>query len=382
VVEALVTNGRAVNSGLRWAVRSQGADTYPTDLYAGQAGVLAFLAEAYRVRPDAALRETLEKGGAALRAAPRGSSPSLFSGSAGPAWAFLSLHEALGGTSPTWLDAALERAPAIAAASCGLIGDLINGTPGQGVFLLRLAEVSGDRQWIDAAARLADRMLERAVPAGDGIMIPSFAQPDGQFVAYTGLSHGSAGAAYFLCRLAQSLPASQRAAYAEPAEAVAAWLDGITWFNGDSVNWYRRQPDQLTQYQATWCHGAPGIGLFYAELNRLTNSPSHLEMAQRCAATTESSTQSLACQCHGIVGNAQLYLKLFRQTGQVAWLDKVRTAGDAAWSRRLVGTRLPAWIAGDGSSGDNPGLMTGTAGVGWFYLQLALDGALEGPVTA
>jgi lantibiotic modifying enzyme len=382
VVAGLLQSAQPDTAGIRWPVFSSVGRTYPTDLYAGQAGILAFLAEAYRARPDEALGRALRDGGRSLRAAPAGAGRGLFDGNAGRAWALLSLHEGLRDGSDEWLNAALALAPGIASGSTGLPGDIINGPPGQGLLLLRLHTNTGDARWLDAARSLADTMLLRAVNSGDGIKIPSFNDPSGVPVCYTGMAHGSAGAAYFLCRLAQALPDGDRAAYVAGAEGIARWLDGLVQRQEDRVYWYRREPDQMQQNQVTWCHGPPGIGIFYAELHRITRRPAHLAMAEACAATVEHEIRNLGngCQCHGSAGNAQLLLKLFRETGSNVWLEKSRQFGELTWQRR-VGGQFPAWVAGDGTGAPNPGLMTGNAGVAWLYLQLATGGALPMPVT-
>ena len=371
------------SGGVRWAVTEDGTTSYRTDLYTGQAGVLAHLAEVYRVTPDASVRTALEQGGQWLRAQPPERSPALYTGGAGRAWAFLSLHEALGGASSPWMQAALELAPGIAGAKHASAGDLIVGLPGQGLLLLRLFRLSGDPRWLTAARELGDVVLSRAVRAGGGIKFASFSLPDGQGVFYTGMAHGSAGAGYFLSRLAEALPASQRGPYLEGALATAAWLDGLARPAGAGVSWYRREPDQVDQQQVQWCHGPPGIGLFYAELYRVAGQTAHLEMAKRCAATVEGEggTHWGTSQCHGVGGNAGLFIKLHQVTGDDAWLGKARAFEEIVWSRRLTRGPYPAWPLSSGSPVSNPGLMTGNAGVGWFYLQLAREGKLGGPVT-
>ena len=371
------------NAGLaRWSIADNNHRLYPHDLYDGQAGTLTFLAEAYRYRNDPTLKKLIEDGARSLRSTGSVSARGLFDGNAGKAWAFLSIHQALGAPSSEWLQAALDLAPAIAAAPGGLIGDIINGAAGQGLFLLELHRATGDSRWIDGARRMGDAMLDRAVTSGGGIKIPSFTDPSGVPVCYTGLAHGSAGAGYFLSKLARQLPEDQRARYSDGAESIAAWLDGLAQHEAARVYWYRREPDQMNARQVTWCHGPPGIGLFYLELYRLRGRESHLETAKKCAATVAADTPALlnACQCHGQSGNAQLSLAIYRETNEPAYLDAARTFGERVWNRRIAGS-YPAWGSGDGANVDRPGLMTGTSGVGWFYLQLATDGRLAGPVT-
>lgn len=382
VAKGLVSEAEPVSDGLRWAVVDGGAHTYPEDLYSGQAGVLSFLAEVHRFRPDPELEEALRLGGAWLRARPPANSNALYEGNAGRAWAFVSLHEALGGPS-TWLDEALGLAAPFAQALDGLPGDLINGWAGRGLFLLRLYRVTGDARWLDDARTVADRMLETAVSSGDGIKFPSFTLADGRTVFYTGMSHGSAGAGYFLSRLADALPESEGAGYVASAMSVAAWLAGIRRTVGQGVNWYRREPDQTDQHQIQWCHGAPGIGIFHAELFRVTGIEAYLETALLCATHVfaQGGQHAFPVQCHGVAGNAELFIKLYRTTGHPEWMERARAFEEIVWSRRYRDLYYPCWPSGDGNNRNNPGLMTGTAGVGWFYLQLAMDGEFGGPIT-
>jgi lantibiotic modifying enzyme len=197
------------------------------------------------------------------------------------------------------------------------------------------------------------------------------------------MSHGSAGAGYFLSRLARRLGEESGAPYLDAARAVAAWLDSIRREGFNGVNWYRREPDQLHVQQMQWCHGAPGIGIFHAELFEASGDETYMQVAERCAAHVELEgiRHRSDCRCHGVSGNAELFLKLFRISGDGSWLGKARTFGETVWSRRLPGRYYPAWTAGDGRGGDNPSLLTGTSGIGWFWLQLASEGRLAGHVT-
>lgn len=379
-VAGLMAAAEPYGDAVRWRVRQE-VHGYRTDLYSGQAGIVTFLAEAHRLQPSAELRSLVERGGRYLLQAPPMPSQSLFEGNAGTAWALLTLHDVLGDR--VWLDAALARTPAIANATGTFSGDLIAGASGQGLYLLRLHERTSDPQWLTAARRLADGMLARAVPAEGGIKFPSFVLQDGRTVFYTGLSHGAAGAGYFLCRLAGALPGAERAAYTDGAEAAAAWLKAIAISEGTAVNWYRREPDQLGVRQIQWCHGAPGIGIFYAELHRVTGSAAHLDMAKRAALTVEHGgvQHGFSALCHGVAGNASLFIKLLRETGDPAWLAKANGFGEEVWSRRLQNTAHAAWSSADGFNTNNPGLLNGTAGPAWFFLQLAQDGRLGFPVT-
>jgi lantibiotic modifying enzyme len=379
IAAGLVHLAQAGPGGARWPATVNGSVAYPIGFYTGQSGIVAFLAEAYRYRPDNALRDTVLSAAQALQSASAAGGRGLYDGNSGRAWAWLAVHRAFGGAQ--WVQAASSVGQAIAAGTTGLPGDLLNGPPGQALVLLRLHEVTGEARWLNEARRIADVMLTRAMPADGGIKIPSFTDAaTGAAVCYTGLSHGSAGAGWFLCRLARLLPAAERARYSDAAEAIAAWLHAISRDAAGNIGWYRREPDQLHQTQFTWCHGPPGIGLFFLELYRLTGDAAYLHTAQRCGDATIANTrpQHGAGICHGSSGNAALLLELHTATGAAKWREHAREFGDFAWARRGYAGQAPVWSVGGHA---DHSAMLGGAGVGWFMLQLATDSAVTGPAT-
>jgi hypothetical protein len=115
----------------------------------------------------------------------------------------------------------------------------------------------------------------------------------------------------------------------------------------------------------------------------VTREAAYLDTATRAAAVVEAhgTRVGTTSQCHGLAGNADLFLKLFRETGDARWLAKAAAFAELAWTRRYPNTEFPEWPSADGHGANNPGLMTGTAGVGWLYLQLAREGRLTGAVT-
>lgn len=382
VADGIVWASVPQDTGISWYVVDEGVPGHPTDLYTGHAGIVTFLAQMYGVEPSESLRDVLEGAGQWLVARPPVAGQSLYSGMGGRAWTYLELADAL--DRGEWLDHALELAPGIASAvTDGLPGDVINGGAGRGLLLLRLFETTADGAWLDAAIAAADHMLTVSVPSGDGIKVPSFVLSDGRTVFYTGMSHGSAGAGYFLSRLADTLGAPAGDPYVEGAKSVARWLAGLERRHGAGSNWYRREPDQLDIQQIQWCHGSTGIGIFHAQLYLVTGDEAYLDTARRCAAHVDAAGRHhhFSCQCHGVAGNAELLLKMYRVTAEPEWLALAESFGDIVWSRRYRSLYYPAWPSGDGNDRNNPGLSTGTAGVGWFYLQLASGGELGHPVT-
>ena len=379
IADGLIASAQSTANGITWALEGDAARD-PTAVYEGHAGILLYLAELHRFAPTNQLRTAIERGGSFLRAQPAMASPGLFTGNAGRAWTYLTLSESL--RDDSWKQSALELAPAIANAKTEAPGDMLGGLPGLGLFLLRLYKSTNDQRWLFGARDMADSMLAQATPSNGGSKFHWFYLNDGRPVFYTGLSHGTAGSSYFLAKLLQELPASGASKYMDGLLSALAYLENIRIDRPTGVNWYRREPDQMEMTQIQWCHGAPGIGLLYTELHHLSGKSVYLDTALKCAATVDSDNAShwSVCQCHGLSGNAELYLKLYRETGDAAWLIKAQNYGQHIWSRRLQATK-PEWESGSDVRGNSPSLWTGTAGIGWFYLQLAQDGKMGGPIT-
>ncbi len=372
IASGILARMRMEGPGGCWDYQDEnGKVSQPAAAYTGQAGVILYLARLQRVRPHPEIEKALVLAGRWLQAQHLGLGPGLYEGRAGVGWAFLELYETLGDRS--WLDSALGLAADVAADRTELEafpGDLVAGHGGEGLFLLKVHRVTGDGRWLQAARTKADEVLSKAVPAGRGIKFLSRISST-QTVSYVGFAHGAAGMGHYFCRLSEALGA-EGAPYLRAAEDVAAWLQSIAIEGPTGLNWYRREPDQTNQQQNQWCHGAPGIGLFLAELYARTRNPAYLDLARRAAATSQTLGQSMTCLCHGSTGNAQLCLRLYLLTGEAAYLQQAREAGNllwVSWDRRF---HYPSWMGDDGSPTlHNVNLMTGDAGRAHFFLSLA-----------
>lgn len=372
IAAGILARMKATEAGGTWVCEdASGKLSSPATAYEGTAGVLIVLARIQRVHPHPEVEKALRTAGQWLKAQGQGLGPGLHVGKAGLGWALLELYETLGDRA--WLEAGLAHAAEVAADSTQVLGspgDLIWGHAGQGFFLLKAWRVSGDARWLRAAQQKADESIAQATVQGEGFKFMTVIGPQ-ERVCYVGFAHGAAGTGYFFCRLAEALGSDGRP-YRQAAEKVGAWLQAIAIENSSGLNWYRREPDQMNEQQNQWCHGAPGIGLFFAELHRQTLNPEHLRIARRAAETTLRLPQSMSCLCHGTTGNAYLYLKLYGITGESVYLDQAKAVGDRLWATWDRGLHHPSWMGNDGSQvRHNAGLMTGNAGRAHFYLSLS-----------
>src|SRR4029077_11160115 len=218
------------------------------------------------------------------------------------------------------------------------------------------------------ARRHGDALSWTTLPGADP------AQPD-----LTGFSHGTAGIAWALLELAAT---TGEARFSEAAESAFRYERRC--FDPRQGNWpdfraAQSGPTGAPEWGCSlaWCHGAPGIALSRARAFRLTGSAEAKSEAAIAIATTERGVrQALATAggdfslCHGLAGNAECAAVAARILGNGAG-----TGADLDLARfgveRYHSDRAP-WPCGVPGGGENPSLMLGLAGIGHFYLRLAL----------
>ncbi len=147
------------------------------------------------------------------------------------------------------------------------------------------------------------------------------------------------------------------------------------------LNW-RRQPDTPAEaFKCQWCHGAPGVGLFFARAWEAFREPWLLEVAEGAGEATFAygDIRKNPSQCHGLSGNAELFLELHRLTGKPLWRDRAAEFARLAMGYRVSDGSGERWQA-DEPGFYSPDFMCGAAGVGHFFLRLAAKGALPLPL--
>jgi lantibiotic modifying enzyme len=137
-----------------------------------------------------------------------------------------------------------------------------------------------------------------------------------------------------------------------------------------------------------WCHGAPGIGLSRrraAEILAQVNGDSDAGVAAATACRDEAAAAARAtarslrdpaaattshCRCHGALGNCELFLRDHQgepgnENGDTRIPEAVARRGIELFEQR----DLP-WPCGVNGGGETPGLLLGTAGIGYAMLRL------------
>lgn len=360
--------------------------SFGPDLYGGTSGIALFLARLHAATGErlfrrtavAALETTLSRLGKLAPPFRAG----LYSGLTGAAYALVHCAPLLGEER--------FRAAAVAALREMLADeirpealDVVAGSAGAIPVFLGLQGLLGNGDLPDLARRHGENLLATARRQGDTLSwstIPAEpAQPD-----LTGFSHGAAGIGWGLLELAR---ATGEARFGEAAEGAFRYERRC--FDPQQGNWPDFRGSQpgpngapVWGYSLAWCHGAPGIALSRARAYRLTGSEETRREAAVAIATTERGVrQALGYSgagadfslCHGLGGNAECAAVAARILGNGA--AAAGTGADLDLARfgveRYHADRAP-WPCGVPGGGENPSLMLGLAGIGHFYLRLAL----------
>jgi type 2 lantibiotic biosynthesis protein LanM len=357
--------------GLDWLGDSDISQLVPLgyDLYDGSLGIALFLAAHAWVTNDARARDLARAAIAALRKdlhspaaarLARGLGTGGASGLGSVVYGLTAIAAFLGD------DEVLSDASAAARLfSDDLIAadkalDVMSGSAGAILGLLRLHRATG-----------AADVLARAVQCGDHLLAQPRRGPDGRRCwvgqgmgsqPLNGMSHGAAGFAYALARLAA---ASGQARFAAAARDCVAFENAS--FSTERGNWPDLRGD--TGWSCQWCHGATGIGL--ARLGMLRagaggDEPTlrkDVDRALSCART--SWPPPVDTLCCGALGTVEL----------------LSTAGQGD----LAAEKLAAIVAAAARADDyafvgggrrfNLGLFRGIAGIGYTLLR-QIDGSL------
>jgi lantibiotic modifying enzyme len=359
--------------------------SFGPDLYGGTSGIALFLARLFAATGERLFRKTavgaLEQSLSRWSALASPFRAGFYSGLTGAAYALVRCAPLLGE----------ERYHAAAVAALReLLADEIHpealdvvaGSAGAIPAFLGLQGLLGNGDLTGLARRHGENLLATARRHGDALSWTTLPGADPAQPDLTGFSHGTAGIAWALLELAA---ATGEAHFGEAAESAFRYERRC--FDPRQGNWPDFRAAQPGPGGApawgcslAWCHGAPGIALSRARAFRLTGSAEAKSEAAIAIATTERGVrQALATAggdfslCHGLAGNAECAAVAARilhdggnGAGTGADLDLARFGVE-----RYHANRAP-WPCGVPGGGENPSLMLGLAGIGHFYLRLAL----------
>lgn len=252
--------------------------------------------------------------------------------------------------------------------------DLLSGAAGATVAFLSLWKLLKEEQYLADAIRCGDLLLSNA--AYDGAAASWPVQTLSGWRELTGLAHGAAGIAFALLEL---YAATDEKRFRQAAECAFAFERRN--FHPDLQNWLdlrypvegsRFGPSALTA--SVWCHGAGGIAvsrltawLVLADRAYLDEARVALRAASHWMEPGRTKSNNLWSLCHGLPGNADILLWTSQSLPELALsLERsTRAVADA-------GVALASIDSGtaDLFGTDDPGLLLGHAGIGYFFLRL------------
>lgn len=249
--------------------------------------------------------------------------------------------------------------------------DILGGSAGAILGLLKLYEVGGDTFALETAVRCGQHLLNQRVESNTGLRawatLPSWVLPG---TLLTGFAHGAAGIAYALLRLAH---ASGDSTFREAASEAIAYETSV--FDSEQQNWpdFRRwttDADAKPTFMTSWCHGAPGIGLARLGGLPVLDTPqirADIEVAVNKAGHGLHTTDHLCC---GNFGRAEILLAAGQRLNRPDLITLAHQQAAAALSRAGESHAF-SFFAGLPAGTYHPGFFQGTAGIGYQLLRLA-----------
>jgi len=364
-----------------------------SNLYAGNAGILLFLIQLYRVTANPDYPDILEGCARWLKIHLKKTSfqHGFFSGSMGTLFVLLELAKVLDKPehvhdahqiAKNWFDTALLKSKK---------SELLHGTSGTLLGLLHLQKVISD-SWIPKAIdESVESIVSSAQITEEGVY---WDRSPHHIRGLLGMSHGAAGIGFVLLEIAHAFQNDTVFQLAKQA-----FLYEGNWYHKNGRHWpdFRKvdatrtvelnnlkkaflEANERPFVQATemcaWCHGAPGIGLTRLRAIELTNKE-EFELQANSAVDTVS--QYLAkyaftsrdsydvTLCHGESGLAELFLERFRIFGNEEDFHIANKIAERT-TRRIQDNRVISGFPNAPES--DTSLMLGLAGVGYFYLRM------------
>ncbi len=242
--------------------------------------------------------------------------------------------------------------------------DVMSGAPSCIAALLSLHTFAPSESILAAAVQCGDHLLSHALSMPQGIAW----SPTQEDPPLAGLSHGNAGVALNLLRLAA---ACKEERFRQAAFEALAYERSL--YSSEKRNWkdLRILPPALDtgkseRYMTAWCHGAVGVGLA-----RLASLPYHDDAAIR--EEIEAAIQTTFAEgfgknhslCHGDMSSLEFLFSAAQLFPDTCPREKV----EALQASILDSMKNHGWRSGVPMSIETPGLMVGLAGTGYALLR-------------
>ena len=234
------------------------------------------------------------------------------------------------------------------------VTEILWGTAGIGCLLLAIGPAYLGSTAIELAAGAGDWLLTQAedAPAGVRWSLGSGSYADGRLdprIRFPNFAHGTAGIAFFLARLAAETGERR---YLDASLAGAEWILTTARTDDDTCAAYHHTPGATGLFTLGWCHGPPGLGWLFRQLEASTGDAGWRTWLRRAAradltsgipARKEPGFWDNVARCCGSAGVAEFFLDLHRLEGEPADLAFARLLVDDLLDRAITDVAGTRW---------------------------------------
>ena len=204
--------------------------------------------------------------------------------------------------------------------------EMVWGTAGIGCLMLAPGADYLGAQALELAERAGDWLLAQAESAPAGIrwsLGPAYeAQYPGRKRRFPNFAHGAAGIGFFLACLAQ---VTGEARFLDASLAATGWIMTTVRTDDDTCAAYHHEPDGTDLFTLGWCHGPPGLGWLFRQLELTTGEAQWRTWLRRAAradlvsgipARLAPGFWDNVARCCGSASVAEFFLDLHRLEGR------------------------------------------------------------------
>ena len=204
--------------------------------------------------------------------------------------------------------------------------EMMWGTTGIGCLMLAPGADYLGPAAVELAVRAGDWLLAEAETAPAGIrwsLGPAYEiMRPGNGRRFPNFAHGAAGIGFFLARLTQ---VTGEARFLDASLAATEWIMTTVRTDDDTCAAYHHDPDGTELFTLGWCHGPPGLGWLFRQLELTTGETTWRTWLRRAAradllsgipARREPGFWDNVARCCGSAGVAEFFLDLHRLEGR------------------------------------------------------------------
>ena len=350
------------------------------DIYFGASGIALFLATLYSLAPKELYRTTAEGSAKLTLDLVENLDPrfpiGFYIGHAGIAYSLMELGEQF--SNEQFITSGRRLIRQISDRDIASQGfDLFSGLAGTIPVLLMVYRKYSDQFVLDLAIKYGDHLIASATRSDNVLTWPGVDDVPSLTQSQRGFAHGNAGIGWALLELS-AVTGEQR--FLTAAEEI--FRHQQTWI--DQLRRRLEEPEKLSvdalRHTLSWCNGAVGAGLSRLRAYELTGKQIYKDESDALSTATKAvdvSNQNYSV-CHGIAGTADLFIYTSQVLGDPGYKAAATQIG-LKGIEQIEQKGLP-WPCHSGPLGETLNLMSGLAGIGYFYLRLHDPGKTQ-PVT-